>query len=94
MKDRSKLNIYRQAQHFADVTKLLLATGNIQRAKKCLEKAEDIYVNGTAEIKHIISNIYLFSVSGFMEMNHFNLKELLPANLKSNYYKQVYSSGL
>ncbi len=52
MKDKSKPNIYRQAQHFADVTKMLLAKGKINRAKKCLQIAEDIFNKGTSEIKN------------------------------------------
>jgi hypothetical protein len=94
MKAKSKPNIYRQAQHFADITKRLIASGNIHRAKKCLQIAEDIFVNGTAEVKNVITNIYLHSVSGFMEMHHCNIKGLLPGNLKNEYYKQVYASGL
>lgn len=94
MKDKSIPNIYKQTQHFADVTKMLIAKGNINRAKKCLQKAEEIFVNGTSEVKNVISNIYLFSVSSFMEIQHCNVKELLPSNLKNEYYKQVNASGI
>ena len=94
MKAKSKPNIYKQAQHFADVTKTLIAKGNINRAKKCLQIAEEIFVNGTSEVKNAISNIYLYSVSSFMEMHHCNIKGLLPSSLKNEYYKQVNASGL
>lgn len=94
MKVKSKPNIYRQAQHFADVTKMLIATGNINRAKKCLQIAESIFSNGTEEVKNIISNIYLYSLSSFMEIHHCNIRGLLPNNLKNEYYKQVNASGV
>lgn len=94
MKTQSKPNIYKQAQHFADVTKILLSNGNISRAKKCLQIAEEIFVNGTSEVKNAISNIYLYSVSSFLEIHHCNIKGLLPINLKNEYYKQVNASGL
>ena len=94
MKAKSKSNIYMQAQRFADVTRMLIAKGNIIRAKKCLQIAEDIFVNGTSEVKNVISNIYLYSVSSFMEIHHCNVKGLLPTNLKIENYKQVNASGL
>lgn len=94
MKVKSKPNIYKQAQHFADVTKKLIAKGNIARAKKCLQKAEHIFNNGTSEIKNVISNIYVFSVSSFMEIHHCSIKELLPQSLHNEYYKQVNASGI
>ena len=56
MKTRSKPNIYKQAQRFADVTKTFISKGNVSRAKKCLQIAEYNFVNGTSQIKNIISN--------------------------------------
>ena len=94
MNTKSKPNIYKQAQHFADVTKTLIAKGNINRAKKCLQIAEEIFVNGTSEVKNAISNIYLYSVSSFMEIHNCNIKGLLPASLQKEYIKQVNASGL
>lgn len=94
MKVKSKLNIYKQAQYFADVTKTLIAKGNINRAKKCLKIAEEVFVNGTSEVKNAISNVYLYSVSSFMEMHCCNIDELLPTNLKNEYYKQINTSGI
>ncbi len=94
MNTKSKPNIYKQAQNFADVTKTLIAKGNINRAKKCLQIAEEIFVNGTSEVKNAISNIYLYSVSSFMEIHNCNIKGLLPASLQKEYIKQVNASGL
>jgi len=94
MNVKSKPYIYKDAQRFANLTKKLFASGKINRAKKCLQFAEEIFVNGTSQVKNIISNIYLYSVSSFMELNHFNTKELLPPSLKTEYYKQVNASGV
>lgn len=94
MNTKSKPNIYKQAQNFADVTKTLIAKGNINRTKKCLQIAEEIFVNGTSEVKNAISNIYLYSVSSFMEIHNCNIKGLLPASLQKEYIKQVNASGL
>lgn len=94
MKVHEKPNIYTQAQRFADVTKALIVSGNVQRAKRCLQKAENIFNSGTSEIKNVISNVYLFSVSSFMELHRCNIKGLLPNSLQKEYYKQVNTSGL
>ena len=94
MKENSSQNIYKQMQRFADITKLLLIQGNIQRTKHCLQIAEEIYNKGTAEIKNAVSNVYLFSVSSFMELNHINVRPLLPINLEKEYVHQINASGI
>lgn len=94
MKGKLKLNIYDRAQHFADVTKVFIAQGQIQRVKKCLQIAENLFVHGTNEVKNVVSNIYLFSVSSALEIYHCNTKELLPPSLKIEYYKQINASGI
>lgn len=94
MKGKTTTNNYKQAQRFADVTKVLIARGNMQRAKQCLQIAEDLFNNGTSEIKNVISNVYLFSVSSFIETHHCSIKNLLPNFLQREYYKQVNSSGI
>ena len=90
MSDR---NIYQQMQRFAEVTKTLIIQGNIGRAKKCLKIAEGIFNNGTAEIKNAVSNVYVFSVTSFMEIHHCNIRNLFPESLQSEYRKQVNTSG-
>lgn len=94
MKAKTKPNLYRQAQRFADVTKMLIAKGNMNRAKHCLQLAEKIFVNGPFQVKNVISNIYLYSISSFIEMKQFDAKDLLPELLKIEYYKQVNTSGV
>ena len=93
MKTQCIPNIYKQAQRFADLTKTLIMSGNIQRAKRCLQKAELIFNHGTAEVKNVITNVYVFSVSTFMEIHHCNIRNLFPESLQSEYQKQVNTSG-
>lgn len=93
MKNKSKQTLYTQMQRFADVTKNLIKTGNIHRAKLCLQKAEEIFNKGTSEIKNAIVNVYVFSVSTFMEIHHCNIRNLFPESLQSEYKKQINTSG-
>lgn len=86
-------NMYRDCQRFADLTKTFIIQGNIRRARKCLAIAEDIFLKGNREIKNIISNVYVFSVSSFMEMHHCNIKQLFPDTLKAEYKQQTAAFG-
>ncbi len=94
MKSKNFPNVYKQAQRFANLTKELIVSGNIRRAKNCLHKAEYLFVIGTNEVKNAIVNVYVFSVTLFMEMHHYNIKQFLPKSLHSEYQKQIYSSGI
>lgn len=94
MKDKSTINIYKQAQRFADITKKLIQVGHVKLAKRCLQEAEKLFVNGTSDVKNVISNIYVFSVSSFMEIHHCDIKELLPPYLRNEYYKHINTSGI
>lgn len=81
-------------QRFANVTKTLIRKGNIARAKHCLNVAEELYTKGSAEIKSAVVNVYVFSVSSFLEIHNCSIGNFFPASLKSEYYKQVNTSGL
>ena len=87
-------NIYKQMQRFADVTMELIIHGNIARAKKYLAVAENLFVTGSNEMKNAVSNVFVFSVSSFMELHHRNIIDLFPKSLNSEYYKQVHTSGI
>ena len=80
-------------QRFADITKASIVSGNIKRAKRCLGLAERIFTLGSAEIKNAIVNVYVFSVSTFMEIHHCNIRNLFPESLQSEYKKQINTSG-
>ena len=76
-------------QKFADLTQTMILKGNISRVKKCFSIAENLFINGNKETKTAISNVYLYSVSGMLELKHFNTEKLLPCNLKKEYIKQI-----
>lgn len=80
-------------QRFANVTKTLIMTGKIKRAKHCLKIAEDLFNHGTNEIKNAVTNVYVFSVSSFMELHKCNIKDLFPTSLNAEYRKQIKASS-
>lgn len=94
MKNRAKRNTYSQMQRFAEITKQLIIMGNIGRAKQCMSIAENIFKKGNSEVKNAITNVYIFSVSTFMELHKCNIRNLFPEFLKSEYQKQIRASGI
>jgi hypothetical protein len=93
MKNHTK-SIYKQAERFADLTKTLIITGNSARAKKCFAVAEKLFQDGSNETKNAISNVFLFSVSCFMELHKCSIRDLFPQALQAEYTKQVSASGI
>ena len=86
--------IYQQAQRFAEITKTAIVKGNIERAKKCLAVAERLFLTGSNETQNAIANVYVFSVSTFMEFRHCSISNLFPKSLKAEYLKQINTSGI
>ena len=86
--------VYKQAERFAEITKKAIISGNINRAKKCLALAERLFETGSNETKNAISNVYVFSVSSFMELHHCTISNLFPKSLKAEYIKQINASGV
>lgn len=86
--------IYRQAERFAEITKTAIITGNINRARKCLALAERLLVNGNNETRIAITNVYVFSVSSFMELRHCSISNLFPNSLKAEYIRQINSTSV
>ncbi len=86
--------VYKQAERFAEITKMAIITGNINRAKKCLALAERLFETGSNETKNAISNVYVFSVSSFLELRHCTISNLFPKSLKAEYIKQINVSGV
>jgi len=93
MKNKA-VNIYKQTERFAELTKNLIISGNIARAKKCFSIAESLFENGSAETKNAISNVFIFSVSCFMELHNCNIHNLFPKSFEKEYLKQVNASGI
>lgn len=86
--------IYKQAERFAEITKTAIISGNISRAKKCLALAERLFSTGSSETRGAISNVYVFSVSTFMELRHCSIANLFPTTLRAEYLKQINTSGV
>ena len=86
--------IYSKADRFAMVTKKSIMTGNISRAKKFLLIAEKIFEEGTQETKNAISNVFVYSISHFLEIHECNIKDLLPKSLLKEYMNQVNATGI
>ncbi|MES2486205.1 MAG: hypothetical protein V4581_09715, partial [Bacteroidota bacterium] len=63
-------------------------------AKKCLDMAELLFTTGSNETKNAIGNIYVYSVSTFMEMHNCTVVQLFPPQLKKEYVAQVNTSGI
>ncbi len=83
-----------KAVQFAEITKSLIRNGNIKRAKKCLDIAEQLLVNSNAETKAVITNVYVYSVSTFMEIHKCTIANLFPPALKREYVSQINASGI
>lgn len=83
-----------KAIQFAEITKNLIRKGNIPRAKRCVEIAEQLLKNGNAETKNAISNIYVFSVSTFMEIQKCTIANFFPPMLQKEYIAQINTSGI
>lgn len=94
MSTQKKRNVYLQMQSFAATTKTLLIQGNMLRVKKCIGLVENLFVNGNNEVRNAISNVYLYSLTSFMEMHRYHVKELLPIKLREEYCKQINTSSL
>lgn len=91
---RTIIPIHKKALSFANLTKSFLQEGNYQRAKRCLAYADSLLCKGSKEIKNSISNVYVFSLSLFMETHSFNVDDFFPKHLKEEYVKQINASGL
>jgi hypothetical protein len=86
--------IYKQAERFAEITKKAIITGNINRAKKCLAVAEQLFKTGSNETKIAITNVYVLSIATFMEVKHCSISNLFPKTLQDEYVKQIIISRM
>ncbi|WP_309640623.1 hypothetical protein [Flavobacterium sp.] len=86
--------VYKQAERFAEITKTAIVSGNIARAKKCMALAERLFTSGSYETKNAIANVYVFSVSTFMELRHCTISNLFPKSLKDEYLKQINATSV
>lgn len=79
----------------AEITNDCLRQKRLSRINKCFAIAEKHLTEGNTAVKNAISNIFLFSVSTFVEIHHqYKVKQLLPENLLTEYKKQINTSGI
>lgn len=93
MRKQAKTALFKTVQ-LAEITKEFFRRDNIPRARRCLEIADKMLSSGTAETKNAVSNIYLYSVSTFLEIHKYAAIALFPPLLKREYVTQVNSSGV
>ena len=92
---RNKINtIYKQAERFAEITNKAIISGNISRAKKFLNIAENLFETGSNETKNVISNVYIYSISSYMELRHYSISNLFPQALRAEYIKQINATSV
>lgn len=63
--------------------------GQIQRVKKCLTRADSIFLTGNESAKNAVVNVYLYTVSSLLQLHHVPIESLLPAALRKEYIKQI-----
>lgn len=88
MKNKMTYSVYKRMQRFASLTVTLVLKGNVTRAKKCLDAVERLYVNGSAQTKNAISNVYVYNLSMVLEVHHVDVQKIFPAGLRTEYIKQ------
>ena len=93
MKNQAQ-TIHKQAERFAEITKKFIVSGNISRAKKCLALAERLFATGRNETNCAFSNVYVFSVSLFMDLRHCSISNLFPQTLRTEYLKQINATSV
>lgn len=85
-------SLYKTISSFASYTKELIRQGNLPLVKDCFATAEYLLEEGTSNVKSAIENLYVFSVTSFLDLTGSvskQVKELLPARIQSEYKKQV-----
>jgi len=86
--------LVQKMERLANITISSLQLGKTARTKRCLNLAEELLNKGNAEMKNAITNVYLYSVSHYMELNHYAMAKLLPVSLHKEYVKQINTSGV
>ncbi len=92
MKNKSE-TIYAKADRFAELTKKLIIEGKIVRARKCFDVAAKLFETGNYETKNAISNVFLFSISDFIEWHRCSIQNMFPKSLREEYLKQANACG-
>ena len=87
-------SLIKKMERLANITISSLQLGKMARTKKCLAVAEELFNKGNSEMKNAISNVYLYSVSHYLELNRYPVSKMLPVLLRKEYVKQINTSGV
>ena len=86
---------YKTNGSFEAITREMSRKGNILLMKIWFAATEYLLHAGCANVKLVIDNIYLFSVTSFLDLTgsvSWQVKDLLPSDMKAEYHKQVNSA--
>jgi hypothetical protein len=78
----------------ADKTKKYVEAQNENMARECLALAEIIFRYGDEHTRNLVSGIYVFAVSSFLEIRNINVSDLFPELLRLEYKRQINPQGL
>ena len=90
------LEIYFSINCFTDYTRHALEGHNFHTARKCLEVAENLYVNGDSTVRFLIENNFVYTFSSQKISNRTDdliIKSIFPKRLYAIYKKQLMRSG-
>jgi hypothetical protein len=90
-------NVYKTIQCFADFTKELIGSGNLQAAKNCMNLAEEMLSEGNNLVKNAIENVFLHTLSPVLDISDsvgLHIKTMLKGSLRKEYMRQVCKSGI
>ncbi len=71
--------------------------GQKEKVKKLYDKAENLFSKGSDYTRSLISNKFIFPLTQLLEMNYSWGREylnLFPVQLRSEYCRQINSSGI
>lgn len=71
--------------------------GQKDKVKKLFSKTESLYIKGSEHTRSLIANKFILPLSQLLERNYSWGREylnLFPKQLKAEYCRQIYSSGI
>jgi hypothetical protein len=93
MKTRFK-NIYQKVQRLTALTRDLILQGRTNRARKCCIIAQNLYTQGGVETQNAVANLFVFSISSLLELQHQNPRHWFAAPLYREYIQQINGSSV
>jgi hypothetical protein len=90
-------NVYKTIQCFADFTRNLVGSGNLQAVKHCINLAEKMLDDGNNAVKNAIENVFLHTLSPVLDLGDsagVSIKKMLKGSLRKEYSRQVCGSGI